>query len=181
METSEWNELVHTNAISQSQTREATPGTSDWLEYFDKYPSKLFSKGTFRQETWRRIAYPPHALIFQGVRVVSDKEAVHIIRRLVPPMRSAFILSALIIIFQVFGDANHRTADKFYYMRTGKHITPQQMKQIDAIGRQMDYGVISHNPLQTLPIVIDRIQSVIQHGGRRRTKKTRLKHKSRNR
>jgi len=64
------------------------------------------------------------------------------------PNKYYFILAAFMIIFQVFGDGNHRTANYFYNKYTGTDISPKKLKAIDNIRRteRYDYYTIKSNP-----------------------------------
>lgn len=50
-----------------------------------------------------------------------------------------FILSGLVIIFQIFSDGNHRTASNFYKQYTGNQLTHEMLRCIDDIMRRNDY------------------------------------------
>lgn len=50
-----------------------------------------------------------------------------------------FCLSGLIILFQVFSDGNHRTAEQYYLLKTKKKISIAQMCEINSIFNIIDY------------------------------------------
>jgi len=72
----------------------------NWIQYF-KINNNIYSKGLERLTIWGRI--------FNN----------NIQLRSIPHKNKYFVLSALIILFQVYGDGNHRTASYFYNKYTG--------------------------------------------------------------
>lgn len=56
-----------------------------------------------------------------------------------------FCLTALMIVFQVFGDGNHRTAYKFYEKTIGFPITERLKQNITDFYRSYDYTTIKVN------------------------------------
>lgn len=89
----------------------------NWRRYFNQ-PENQFSKGIERLNRWMDLSNSPGLLRIQ--RENADK--FH------------FIMASLIIIWQVFGDGNHRTASHYYHQTTGKSMT-------------MDFQEVFINPL----------------------------------
>ena len=88
-----------------------------------------------------------------------------------------FILAGLIVIFQVFGDANHRTAKHFYKETTGKSISLNQETKINNLLSNYDYYGITNDPIIKMYEIVNelyRIASSISGG------KTKNKHKNKN-
>jgi hypothetical protein len=72
----------------------------NWIIYF-KIDNNIYSKGTERLYTWLTLFNYPRLLSLS-----------HDLRY--------FVLSSLIILFQIYGDGNHRTASYFYNKYTGR-------------------------------------------------------------
>lgn len=50
-----------------------------------------------------------------------------------------FCLSGFIILFQVFSDGNHRTAEQYYWVKTKRKINTAQMCEINSLFNIIDY------------------------------------------
>jgi hypothetical protein len=75
----------------------------NWINYFS-INNHIYSKGLERLNIWRNIFNSNHLL------------------SLITQTRKYFVLSALIVLFQVYGDGNHRTATYFYNKHTGGNL-----------------------------------------------------------
>jgi len=72
----------------------------NWMNYF-RINNNIYSKGLLRLTSWSTI-------FKTNSRLLS-----------IPLNNRYFVLSALIILFQVYGDGNHRTASYLYNKYTG--------------------------------------------------------------
>lgn len=166
--------LCKTN-IDSNICRKVTENTLEtWKTYIDK---NQFLKGMDRLETWRHLAedkpfiyiknnsmykfIPPKNYQYLNVLNNLKKESLY------------FVLASLIIIFQVFGDGNHRTAHYFYYKMTNKHFTPKQLSKIDEVLKFFDYGgEFERNPEIINEIIGKLVDIQEQTGGKKRKYKT---------
>jgi hypothetical protein len=72
----------------------------NWEKFFINNMDRLYSKGYSR-----RCAI---------LKVISDNEYQHL-----SPIEGWFVFAGLIILFQMYGDGNHRTASYLYHQQTG--------------------------------------------------------------
>ena len=69
-----------------------------------------------------------------------------------------FCVSGLIILFQVFSDGNHRTANDYYFKNTNKYIDSKQMEKINHLFSIFDYytfRVNNHKIYETINTILD--------------------------
>lgn len=156
----------------------------DWYNYYSKNENaNLFSKGINRLETWDELFQHKPILYFSKEIIPANSKdnarlqnIIKILKRLkdTEPLYYFFIFAGLIIIFQVFGDANHRTANFFYKKMTGKNITPQQEMAInDELLRKYEYYSIENTtPIYTMNKIIKKLIKIIStlNGGKRKSK-----------
>ena len=81
----------------------------NWITYF-QIDNNIYSKGIERIYTWRTLFNYPRLLT-----VSTDLKY--------------FVLSSLIILFQIYGDGNHRTASYFYNKYTGRIFNQALLEQ----------------------------------------------------
>lgn len=153
----------------------------NWRDYFSKNENKnLFSKGKERLQTWIGLLQEPSVLYFD-----KTPEKTMILKRMEELKKEKiehyyFVLAGLIIIFQVFGDGNHRTAKYFYNNITnGLSITKIQENKIDGLMEQYGYNEISINPY-VIDQIIDELKQIANmvNGGRQKKIKSNRKRKT---
>lgn len=115
---------------------------------------KQFSKGFERLRTWLNLAYKEHSQL--GV----DKYGKpNVVKTLTNPLldKSAkfYALAGLMVIFQVFGDGNHRTASKYFKQNAGRELRDEEKNLIEDFNRTYNWHgiIISQCP----PAIIDEI------------------------
>jgi prophage maintenance system killer protein len=122
----------------------------------------LFLKGYERLKTWIHLFNDKPSFYFNKEIYPITEEEKYLysitIDRLIyfkknKNLEYLFILSALIIIFQVFGDGNHRTA-KYFMKINGGLLTKKQEEMINNILRINDYYSISMNPIKKMNEII---------------------------
>jgi len=115
---------------------------------------KQFSKGFDRLHTWLNLSYKEYSQF--GV----DKYGKPIIvKTLTNPRlnKSAriYALAGLMVIFQVFGDGNHRTSSNYFKQNVGRDLRDEEKILIEDFNRTYCwYGIIS-SPYP--PAIIDEI------------------------
>jgi hypothetical protein len=134
-----------------------------------------FNKGINRLETWNHINQQNPFIYVKNnsdYKFIPPKSYQYINElNMLKKEELYFILAGLIIIFQVFGDGNHRTADYFYKRMLNKNISQEQFKKINNILNNVDYnGIIERDPAIIKNIIRD-LLVIHQNGG---------KHKKRN-
>lgn len=83
----------------------------DWERYFSYNVDCLYSKGYYRRDNI--------------LRVMSDIKFKQL-----PPIEGWFVFAGLIILFQMYGDGNHRTASYIYNKQTGLKFPSHQIDNI---------------------------------------------------
>jgi hypothetical protein len=152
----------------------------NWVKYYSD-DKNIFSKGTSRLNEWNKLL-----LLEENNSIISKLKEL----KSYDKTKYFFVMAALITIFQVFGDANHRTSKYFYTKMTGLNMTPYQESKIDEILRSFDYNSLTSDKLIQ---IIDKLTQDTQgtqsvrigtqsvRGGkkkrRKRTKKNRRRHK----
>ena len=124
-----------------------------WLEYYSADDNKnVFSKGMDRFETWKQL-FLSAKLVFKGREIKgSDDDGVDNFLREFKKIKAknpdlfVFVCAGLIVIFQVFGDGNHRTANFLYEKVRRKEIRREQMEGINDLLRVNDYSSIADEP-----------------------------------
>ena len=153
-----------------------TPNTYEkWISYLKSNRFELFEKGINRLDTWKALLNQPPFIYFKESssynRNMPDYNCNipdnNIISQLIyikeeDPNKYYFILAAFMIIFQVFGDGNHRTANYFYNKYTGTDISPKKLKAIDNIRRteRYDYYTIKSNPDIMKNVIINQLVEI---------------------
>lgn len=102
-----------------------------------KYGSeKQFAKGYRRLHDWFHLKQ--YDIIY-----LSDNNKINVkfLKSLKIENKDAyyFCISGLIILFQVFSDGNHRTAQEYYFKNTNKHIELKKMEKINHLFSLFDY------------------------------------------
>jgi hypothetical protein len=136
----------------------------NWYTYFTKDNNKnLFSKGFERLDTWKQLfKYIPSVYFSKEIipKTPQDIEAINKIINKLTYLKNNnkfiyfFIFSSLIIIFQVFGNGNHRTAQYFMKSNQQCNISEKQMKRINLLLNCNDYYVVKNNPIQEMSKLI---------------------------
>lgn len=140
-----------------------------------------FSKGYQRLKIWLDLAYkiPPIYTDFY----TNEK---HTIRALDIPYSEAkiYALACLMVILQVFGDGNHRTANEYFKSYTGKSLTEEQLNMT---GYDFSKIVSNRNPASIINEIVGKLTSKYQgvqiskksktyrKGGRKQIKKFKRK------
>jgi hypothetical protein len=164
----------------------------EWNNFFTIDNNKnLFAKGFQRLDTWTNLlSDPPNLYFTKEIIPKSPAEQQHL-NELVNNLDYLkenkketfyFILASLIIIFQVFGDANHRTANYFMKNMTYLEINKAQMNKINELLSRNDYYTIKENPIinmNNLINVLIQISHII--GGKKYKKRKYTVYKSKKR
>ena len=85
-----------------------------WIDYFTACDSRVYSKGMDRLHTWLEL---------------SKSELLHN-STTIPLSVKYFVLSGFIILLQVYGDGNHRTASYLYQKYTNYKLNIDLIKQV---------------------------------------------------
>jgi len=148
----------------------------EWYQYYSKNNNEnLFSKGRDRFERWKELESIKldNEEIKQRLTIIRNSNKHHFY----------FVISALIIIFQVFGDGNHRTAAEYFKkmikstIKDTKNkniptITDTQMTNINNILRRFDYLSMDDDKLLSIINELNNIISNdISRGGKTTIKK----------
>lgn len=116
-----------------------------------------FSKGFRRLKMWLDLAYKKPS-VFVG----KNGEAYAVKSLNVPDSEAkTYALAGLMVIFQVFGDGNHRTAAQYFQSITGRNLTEQEMEFINSVhnSKGNDFSQIFNNPYP--PAKIDEIVDIL--------------------
>ena len=126
-----------------------------WLEYYSADDNKnVFSKGMDRFETWRQL-FLSSKLVLKGREYKIGSSHDHRVDDFLSEFKKiksknpdlfVFICAGMIVIFQVFGDGNHRTANYLYEKMRRKAIRSEQMEGINDLLRVNDYHSITEQP-----------------------------------
>jgi hypothetical protein len=172
-------ELCKNNSNTQLCSYVVQNKYDNWFNYLSENNNqRLFSKGMDRLQTWVKLLQDEPQLYFSKKIVPENSEQQIILQKIIHKLKSKykfFILAGLIVIFQVFGDGNHRTAKYFYKLTTGENIYLNQEKKINNLLRNNDYYTISKNPIIQLNSIISELINIASntHGGKKRkTRKT---------
>jgi len=115
---------------------------------------RQFSKGFERLHAWLSLAYK-----YPSQFGVDKYGKPLIVKSLSNPHLDKFAklyaLSGLMVIFQVFGDGNHRTAFEFFKRNTGRELREQEKIFIETLHRNYSWHSISNNSYP--PAIIDEI------------------------
>lgn len=158
-----YNTLIRNQNINSI----VTENTFDkWNYYFSISNNKnQFSKGSDRLNTWLHLCHEIPILYFNKKVIPRTKKEIYLLTELINKLITIknnnkfeylFILSALIIIFQVFGDGNHRTS-KYLMSLNDFNISQTQEEKINDILREKDYFVILNNPIEIMDNVINNL------------------------
>ena len=93
------------------------------------FSNKQFSKGYRRLKMWLDLAYKTPPVY------IDENDKQEIVKSLNIPYSESkiYALAGLMVIFQVFGDGNHRTANEYFKSYTGKSLTEKQMNYINDV------------------------------------------------
>ena len=165
---------------------------SEWFDFYtNKNNKNLFSKGRERLNTWIHLLSDNPTLYFTKEVIPSNPYEEGLMNEMLGkinhnknnnPYVYFFIMSALIIIFQVFGDGNHRTAQHLMEYMKYKKISKVQAEIIDDILEKNDYINISDNPIEKMHEIIYRLVDIATQmsGGIKKKKINRKSIKSKN-
>jgi len=137
---------------------------NNWdLFYTEDHFKNLFSKGAERMNTWKYLLNEPPTVYFSNEIKPHTPDENTLLQDIIKQLQYLknnkiqlyyFIFAALIILFQVFGDGNHRTAAYFMKKYTGNDITLHQMKFINGLMNKLDYHLIKSDPIHILHTLI---------------------------
>lgn len=136
----------------------------EWYQYYSKNNNEnLFSKGRDRFERWKELESIKldNEEIKQRLTIIRNSNKHHFY----------FVISALIIIFQVFGDGNHRTAVYYFNKMTNSTIKDTQITKIQNILRTFDYPSMDDDKLLSIINKLNNISNDISRGGKTTIKK----------
>jgi len=94
-----------------------------------------FSKGYRRIYDWIHLFFRN----FVKDKDIHTTKIFHTNLNRYPSEKRFFILSGLIVVFQLFSDGNHRTASNFYTQYTGNQLTHEMLRCIDRVMMVNDY------------------------------------------
>lgn len=187
IELCESNPSIHVCTLVEENNYE------NWYNFYSEDNNKnLFSKGKDRLDSWTHL-FQEEPTFFFSKEIVPTPYTRGVIQTLLNKLNNLrttdiktyfFVLAGLIVIFQVFGDANHRTAKYFYNKMTGEDISEEQEMKINDILRSNDYYSIASNPIVKMTKIINQLINIITTvtGGKKRknmTKRTRKIRKKR--
>lgn len=128
---------------------------------FIKYGSqKQFEKGYRRLYDWFHLK--EYDIIY-----LSDNNKMDI--KFLKPLKHEnkdayyFCMSGLIILFQVFSDGNHRTAQEYYFKNTGKCIDYKKMEKINHLFSTFDYygfRINEHKIYEMINMILDNLVKI---------------------
>lgn len=160
----------------------------NWISYLNSNRNVLFEKGINRLNTWKSLLNErPFIYFIDNPSYKNDVPNPYNILEELQKLKDTetdnyyFILAGLMIIFQVFGDGNHRTANHFYKIHTGQNISPKQFKAIDELREQnYDYSNLQYNPEIIKNKLIKELYKISNlTGGSKKTKRRKYRKKSR--
>ncbi len=129
----------------------------------------VFSKGLERLNTWKQLLQDNSILYFSKIitpTTEEDKKLMHNINTKINYLKYnnkhlyCFLFASLIIIFQIFGDGNHRTAQYFMKIMGYPKINYIQMNEIDNILFKNDYFIINKYPIKKMNDIINNLIDV---------------------
>jgi len=138
-----------------------------WSQYYSHSNYKnLFSKGQDRFEKWKKL----ESMNFENS--VINQQLITIMNS--NKHKFYFIIAALIIIFQVFGDANHRTGRYYYKKNTNSTLNDTQETMIKNILREFEYTTMNDNKLSNIITKLNQssIPNSVRGGKKSRKNKT---------
>jgi hypothetical protein len=148
-----------------------------------------FSKNLNRLKYWVHLAYDEPSMLWNGKNSYTQINDL-IINNSINNLRQEeknFILTAMIIIFQVFGDGNHRTSYKFFSDETGRELTNKEKTLLDILHRNNSYDVLLRESepekkiKQFIKQILYQYRLIHRTGGKkkyRKTKKTKKRKKN---
>ena len=153
----------------------------DWDNFFSIDNNKnIFSKGFQRLDTWINLLNDRPMLYFTKEIVPISREDQEQLDELLNNLnylkenkkeKYYFIMASLIIIFQVFGDGNHRTANYFMKNMTYLEINKAQMNKINELLSRNDYYTIKEIPIINMNRLINELIQISDIVGGKKYKK----------
>lgn len=163
-------ELCRTHPLNHLCKEVIENNEEEWNPFFSIGNHKnLFAKGIERLNTWKHLML--NSSLFFSKPIVShpdnakmEKEITDQLNNLKDKNRNSyyFIFAALIIVFQVFGDGNHRTAQYFMELMNVPKINNSQMLEINNLMSPYDYQNITQNPIQMMHSLIGELIRISQ-------------------
>ena len=161
-----------------------------WNTFFSTDNNKnLFSKGRERLETLEHLMENIPDIYFTKNTVPKNIEEEEMLTNITSKIISLrkhkpevyfFVIAALIIIFQIFGDGNHRTAQYFLKSMNTSEISPSQMNKINSLIGENDYNYIKeNNTINQLKKLLNDILIIHELRGGKTKLKKRIKYKKR--
>lgn len=157
----------------------------EWEIFFTIDNNKnLFSKGINRLETWKHLFKDDSFLYFSKVIIPQTSDEEDLMREFTSKLKYLkenkiysyyFIFASLIIIFQIFGDGNHRTAQHFMKIMRVPEINMRQMSEINNLISRNEYYYINKQPIKRIYELVNKIISILETSGGTKTKITKVK------
>jgi hypothetical protein len=178
-------ELCNTNPTSDLCRNVTNNNYVEWDRFFTVDNNKnLFSKGINRLETWKHLFEDNSVLYFSKVIVPQTLIEEDLMRKLTSKLNYLkekniysyyFIFASLIILFQIFGDGNHRTAQYFMKIMRFPQINMSQMREINNLISRSDYYNINEQPIKRMYKLVNEIISILETTGGTKTKRSKVK------
>jgi hypothetical protein len=161
------------NVIIQEIGQEYARQFKPYLDYnlrFHINSSRQFNKGLERLKYWVHLAYDDPPMLWNGKE---DFIPINSLAEGLTQEEKIFVLAVLMVIFQVFGDGNHRTASEFFYREIGRSLSTGEIELLNSLARENDYNALLHmyNPEKNINNVIKRLllsYRELRRGGKRR-------------
>jgi hypothetical protein len=125
--------------------------------------SNQFLKGIDRLNKWLFIVYHNPSCLFIGKNKCIN---INNILNKLTNEEKYFVFSALIVLFQIFGDGNHRTAYEFFKSNTGRELTNEEKEIIERHHRNFEYYNLAEgygDPVKMLVNIINSLVSEFRH------------------
>ena len=178
-------ELCNTNPSSHLCRNVTTNNYSEWERFFTlDNNNNLFSKGLERLATWKHLFKDNSVLYFSKIITPQTSDDEQLMKDITTKLNYLkenkiysyyFIFASLIILFQVFGDGNHRTAQYFMKIMSEPEIIMRQMSEINNLLSRYDYYNINESPIKRMNQLINEIISISEISGGTITKRTKVK------
>lgn len=178
-------ELCNTNPSFHLCRNVTANNYTEWERFFSVDNNKnLFSKGINRLETWKHLFEDNSVLYFSKSIIPQSSDEEDLMKKLTNNLNYLkenkiysyyFIFASLIIIFQIFGDGNHRTAQYFMKIMRMPEINMRQMREINNLISTNDYYNINEQPIKRTYELVNEIISILETTGGTKTKRTKVK------